>query len=74
MIDLSTRYLGLQLANPLVLLGLAAVRELDDLRRMEDAGAGAVVLHSLFEEQIDAGEPRPRPLPRRTARRATPSR
>jgi dihydroorotate dehydrogenase (fumarate) len=54
MVDLSTTYLGLKLANPLVPSASPLARSLDNLRRMEDAGAGAVVLHSLFEEQINA--------------------
>jgi len=53
MIDLSTRYLGLRLASPLVASASPLCESLDSLRRMEDAGAAAVVLHSLFEEQID---------------------
>ena len=53
MIDLSTRYLGLRLANPLVASASPLCESLDSLRKMEDAGAAAVVLHSLFEEQID---------------------
>jgi len=52
MVDLSTRYLGLTLDNPIVCSSSPMMQELDNLRRMEDAGAGAVVLHSLFEEQI----------------------
>jgi dihydroorotate dehydrogenase (fumarate) len=51
-IDLSTTYLGLRLANPLVVSASPLSEDLDNLRRMEDAGAAAVVLHSLFEEQI----------------------
>jgi dihydroorotate dehydrogenase (fumarate) len=54
MIDLSTTYLGLELANPLVPSASPLSRTLDQIRRMEDAGAGAVVLYSLFEEQIEA--------------------
>ncbi|HRF46652.1 MAG TPA: dihydroorotate dehydrogenase-like protein [Anaerolineales bacterium] len=50
--DLSTRYLGLNLKNPLVPAASPLSRDLGKLRQMEDAGAGAVVLHSLFEEQI----------------------
>jgi dihydroorotate dehydrogenase (fumarate) len=53
MIDLSTRYLGLRLANPLVASPSPLCESLDNIRRLEDAGAAAVVLHSLFEEQID---------------------
>jgi dihydroorotate dehydrogenase (fumarate) len=50
--DLSTSYLGLTLRNPLVASAGPLCESLDNIRRMEDAGAGAVVLHSLFEEQI----------------------
>ena len=53
MIDLSTRYLGLSLANPLVASASPLCESLDNIRAMEDAGAAAIVLHSLFEEQID---------------------
>ena len=52
MVDLSTRYLGLALDNPIVCSSSPMMQDLDNLRRMEDAGAAAVVLHSLFEEQI----------------------
>ena len=50
--DLSTTYLGLKLSNPLVVAANPLGRSLDNLKRMEDAGAAAVVLPSLFEEQI----------------------
>lgn len=53
MIDLSTDYLGLRLANPLVVSASPLSEDLGNIRRMEDAGAGAVVMHSLFEEQIE---------------------
>ena len=53
MSDLSTKYLGFRLANPLVVSASPLSRELSNIRRMEDAGAAAVVLHSLFEEQIN---------------------
>jgi len=53
MIDLSTRYLGLTLASPLVASSSPLCESLDNIRAMEDAGAAAVVLHSLFEEQLD---------------------
>ncbi len=52
MSDLSTTYLGLALKNPLVPSASPLMQHLDNLKRMEDAGAAAVVLHSLFEEQI----------------------
>jgi dihydroorotate dehydrogenase (fumarate) len=51
-IDLSTRYLGLPLTSPLVMSASPLSEDVDNLRRAEDAGAGAVVLHSLFEEQM----------------------
>jgi dihydroorotate dehydrogenase (fumarate) len=52
MIDLSTNYLGLKLKNPIVVSSSPLSEELSNIRKMEDAGASAVVLHSLFEEQI----------------------
>jgi dihydroorotate dehydrogenase (fumarate) len=52
MVDLSTSYLGLQLKNPLVASASPLSKKLDSVRRMEDAGIGAVVMYSLFEEQI----------------------
>jgi dihydroorotate dehydrogenase (fumarate) len=52
MVDLSTSYLGLQLANPLVASASPLSKKGDLVRRMEDAGIGAVVMYSLFEEQI----------------------
>ncbi len=52
MIDLSTTYLGLQLRNPIVPSSSPLMQKVDNIKRMEDAGAAAVVLHSLFEEQI----------------------
>jgi dihydroorotate dehydrogenase (fumarate) len=51
--DLRTRYLGLALENPLVPSASPLSEEIDNLRRMEDAGAGAAVLHSLYMEQIE---------------------
>lgn len=50
--DLSTTYLGLKLKNPLVPSSSPLMRHIGNLRQMEDAGAAAVVLHSLFEEQV----------------------
>src|SRR5947209_1854190 len=52
--NLKTNYLGLELRNPLVASASPMCKELDLLKRMEDSGAGAIVLHSLFEEQINA--------------------
>ena len=50
--DLSTTYLGLKLKNPLVPSASPLSRNLDGMKRLEDAGASAVVMYSLFEEQI----------------------
>ena len=50
--DLTTTYMGLKLANPLVPSASPLSEEVDNIRRMEDAGAAAVVLYSLFEEQL----------------------
>jgi dihydroorotate dehydrogenase (fumarate) len=51
-IDLKTKYLGLTLKNPLVASASPMCEEVANVRRMEDGGTSAVVLHSLFEEQI----------------------
>jgi dihydroorotate dehydrogenase (fumarate) len=50
--DLSTQYLGLRLPHPLVAGASPLSDDLDGVRRLEDAGAAAIVLRSLFEEQI----------------------
>jgi dihydroorotate dehydrogenase (fumarate) len=52
--NLKTTYLGLNLRTPLVVSASPLSESLDNIRRMEDAGASAVVLHSLFEEQLRA--------------------
>jgi dihydroorotate dehydrogenase (fumarate) len=52
MTDLSTTYLGLKLRSPLVVSASPLSRDLDGIRRLEQAGASAVVLYSLFEEQL----------------------
>lgn len=54
--DLSTQYLGLTLKNPLVLGASPLAHDLDAVRRAADAGAAAVVMHSLFEEQLTLEE------------------
>ncbi|HEY0183896.1 MAG TPA: dihydroorotate dehydrogenase-like protein [Rhodopila sp.] len=51
--DLATTYLGLRLEHPLVASSSPLTGDLDSLRRLEDAGAAAVVLPSIFEQQID---------------------
>ena len=50
--DLTTTYLGLQLKNPLVASASPLSKKMDSVRRIEDAGAAALVMYSLFEEQI----------------------
>lgn len=50
--DLSTQYLGLTLKNPLVPSASPLSRDLDKAKRLEDAGASAIVMYSLFEEEI----------------------
>ena len=52
MLDLTTRYLGLQLRTPLVASASPLSQEISSIRQLEDAGASAVVLYSLFEEQL----------------------
>ncbi len=52
MADLSTTYLGLHLKNPLVASASPLSKKLDSVKRLEDAGVAAVVMYSLFEEQI----------------------
>jgi dihydroorotate dehydrogenase (fumarate) len=52
MADLSTEYMGLKLKNPLIVASCSLSKQLDGIHRVADSGAGAVVLKSLFEEQI----------------------
>ena len=52
-VDISTNYLGLKLANPIVVSACPLTGEIDVLRRIEEQGAAAAVLPSLFEEQLD---------------------
>jgi len=54
--DLTTRWLGLELKNPLVPSASPLTRSLDAARRLEDAGAAALVMYSLFEEAVRAEE------------------
>ena len=53
MTDLSTTYLGLRLKNPLVPSSSPLSKHLDSALKLEDAGAGALVMHSLFEEELN---------------------
>ena len=50
--DLSTTYMGLKLRTPLVPSASPLSQEIDNIKRLEDAGASAIVLYSLFEEQL----------------------
>src|SRR5271157_4139408 len=50
--DLSTKYLGMQLRTPLVVSASPLSQEISGIRSLEDAGASAVVLYSIFEEQL----------------------
>lgn len=50
--DLTTNYLGLNLKNPLVASASPLSKKLETVKKLEDAGIGAVVMYSLFEEQI----------------------
>src|SRR5215472_4150416 len=52
MLDITTTYLGLNLKNPLVASASPLSKQLDRVHQLEDAGAAAVVMYSLFEEQI----------------------
>jgi dihydroorotate dehydrogenase (fumarate) len=53
--DLSTTYLGLKLRTPLVVSASPLSEEIDKIKQMEQAGAAAIVLGSLFEEEIETG-------------------
>lgn len=52
MADLRTHYMGIELKNPIIIGASNLVTDLDNLKRIEEAGAGAVVYKSLFEEQV----------------------
>jgi dihydroorotate dehydrogenase (fumarate) len=54
--DLSTTYLGFHLPNPFMVGASPLVDHLDTVRRLEDAGCAAIVMHSLFEEQVSAAQ------------------
>ncbi len=55
-VDLRRRYLGLELKNPVVASASPMTSSIDSLKRLADAGVAAVVLPSLFEEQIEHEE------------------
>ncbi len=52
MIDLTTKYAGLTLKNPIIISSSSLTEQADKIKKLEESGAGAVVLKSLFEEQI----------------------
>jgi dihydroorotate dehydrogenase (fumarate) len=52
MADLSVKYMGLHLKNPIIVGSSGLSQSIDDLRKLEDSGVGAVVVRSMFEEQI----------------------
>ena len=54
MVDLTTTYMGMKLAHPVVASASPLSKDLDGIKRLEDGGASAVVMFSLFEEQIRA--------------------
>jgi len=55
--DLNTRFMGLELDNPFVPSATPLSKDLDSARQLEDAGAGALIMHSLFQEQIEENSP-----------------
>src|SRR5206468_1930545 len=59
--DLTTTYLGLKLRTPLVPSASPLSEGIDKIKQMEQAGAAAVVLHSLFEEQMEGDSLAPKP-------------
>lgn len=63
MLDLSTTYLGLKLRTPLVSSASPLTQDIDAVRRLEDAGASAIVFHSLFEEAPQGLQPVPAARP-----------
>src|SRR5512135_1688349 len=52
MVDLTTTYLGIQLKNPLVASPSPLSEKVESVKKLEDAGISAIVMHSLFEEQV----------------------
>ncbi len=51
--ELNTKYLGLNLKNPVVASSSPLTKDVENVRKLEDAGASAIVMHSLFEEQLN---------------------
>jgi len=59
MVDLETTYMGLKLRNPIIVASSGLTKSLSGIKRCEDAGAGAVVLKSIFEEQFQIEQDMP---------------
>lgn len=53
MANLTTKYMGLSLRNPVIIGASNLVKDMDHIRRMQDSGAAAIVYKTLFEEQIE---------------------
>jgi dihydroorotate dehydrogenase (fumarate) len=56
MADLSTTYMGVELKNPLIVAASSISNYVDKVKKAEEVGAGALVIRSLFEEQIHHDE------------------
>ncbi|MFO7829977.1 MAG: diguanylate cyclase, partial [Bacteroidales bacterium] len=52
MADLSVNYMGLKLRNPIIAASSGLTNSIDDIKEFEEKGAGAIVLKSIFEEEI----------------------
>jgi len=63
--NFATNYLGLHLQSPIVPSASPLTENVDNVKRMEDAGAAAIVFHSLFEEQLHNGRHEPNVLQNR---------
>ena len=54
MANLRTKYMGLELKNPIIAASSPLTANLDSIKKLEDAGVAAVVVKSIFQEQIDS--------------------
>jgi dihydroorotate dehydrogenase (fumarate) len=52
--NIKTKYLGMELKSPLVVSASPLTEKIENIKKLEEAGAGAIVLHSLFQEQVEA--------------------
>ena len=53
MANLKTNYMGLELKNPIIAASSPLTSNLDNIKKLEDAGAAAIVVKSIFQEQVD---------------------